>query len=201
VQKNNDFGKDRLEALTDGIFAFALTLLVLNIDVPPTVSQDAPAAAVENLLGSLAPHFLHYVLAFLILASFWVTHHQFFRRITVMDKSLMWLSIIGLLLIALLPFSTDLASTFDRYSLAAIFFEANVFFVGIIFFAQWAYASKGSRLLERGTGPEEIQLEKRRLLVMPLVSLAALLPASAGIPGTTMIYLFTPFIYLWLGRE
>ncbi len=200
-QKNSGVSKNRLEALTDGIFAFALTVLVLTLDIPATAPSPPVPETLQNLLSSLAPDFRHYVLAFIILASFWVTHHQFFRRLGTIDKTYIWLTIIGLLFVALIPFSTNLAGTFDEYPLAAMFFEVNIFIVGAIFYAQWHYASAGRRLLEEGTMPAEIRLEERRLLVMPLTSLVALGVAVTGSNWSAMLYFFTPFIYMWLGRK
>jgi uncharacterized membrane protein len=199
VQKSG-VSKNRLEALTDGIFAFALTVLVLTLDIPATAPSPPMPETLQSLLGSLAPDFLHYVLAFVILASFWVTHHQFFRRVGSIDRNYIWLTIIGLLFVALIPFSTNLAGTFDQYPLAAMFFEANIFLVGVIFYAQWLYASAGGRLVEAGTAPAEIELEKRRLLVMPLTSVAALMLALSGSLWSSTLYLFTPFFYMWLQR-
>ncbi|MDD5340619.1 MAG: TMEM175 family protein [Candidatus ainarchaeum sp.] len=199
VQKSG-VSKNRLEALTDGIFAFALTVLVLTLDIPATAPSPPVPETLQGLLSGLLPDFLHYVLAFVILASFWVTHHQFFRRVGAIDRAYIWLTIIGLLFVALIPFSTNLAGTFDQYPLAAMFFEGNIFIVGVIFYAQWLYAAGGKRLLEAGTTPAEVELEKMRLLVMPLTSVAALMLAVTGSLWSSTLYLFTPFFYMWLQR-
>ena len=193
-------GKNRLEALTDGIFAFALTVLVLAIDVPPSAPSPPIPGAVESVLAGLLPNFVHYVLAFLMLASFWVTHHHFFSRVRTVDRSLIWLSIAGLLFVALVPFSTDLAGTFDQYPLAAIFFEVNIFVIGVIFFLQWRYASL-KQFLEDNSTPAEVEGEKRRLLIMPMVSVAAVALAVAGVTGSADLYFLTPLAYGWAGRK
>src|SRR4030088_188078 len=95
--------RNRIEALTDGVFAVAMTLLVLDIKVP---ELEPPLAGAELPLKPLAlwPKFLSYLISFVILGVYWVGHHiqlSFIRRA---DRPLLWINILFLLWVALVPF-------------------------------------------------------------------------------------------------
>ncbi|VVC01593.1 Uncharacterised protein [uncultured archaeon] len=189
--------KHRLEALTDGIFAFAMTLLVLGIEVPDeTTAAFASPTPVQDLLSSLTPDFTHYFVAFIILAAFWILHHSFTERIRSVDRKMLWLNITGLLFVALIPFSTDLADSYVGYPISAMVFELNVFLVGALFFLQWSYASKGRRFISPETTDAEISYLNRAIGTMPAISLAAMCVAAAGIGWSAMLFWLVPFFYL-----
>ena len=97
-----DEGIGRILALSDGVFAIAITLLIIAIAIPATTSDaDLPKA-----LLSLWPRYLAYVLSFLVIARFWVTHHLAFRLINRYDATLVWLNLLLLMFVAFLPFPT-----------------------------------------------------------------------------------------------
>jgi len=93
----------RLETLTDGIFAFSMTLLVLFIDVPKSHHLNDPIQ-LHNYLSTQYPQFLSYLVTFLLLANFWIMHHQISNHIKKTDKLHLWLNIVFMLFIVLLPF-------------------------------------------------------------------------------------------------
>ncbi len=192
-------GKGRLEALSDGIFAFAMTLLVLNIEVP----QDAPAGTiaadpVQALLAKLYPDFTHYFLAFLMLAAFWVIHHSFMSHVRALNQKLMWLNILSLMFIATIPFSTNLADTYVHYPLSALVFELNVFVVGALFWLQWSHASSGRRLITPEASDRDVSNLNRIILIMPAVSLVAMAAALMGVTWSVLVYISLPLVYaLW----
>jgi uncharacterized membrane protein len=194
-------GKNRVEALTDGIFAFALTVLVLNIEVPSVLPTPLPADPVMSLLYGQIPDFAHYFFAFVVLAGFWVSHHLFFSRMKALDRTMTWLNLSGLVFVALIPFSAQLADTYVDYTLAAIIFETNVLVIGIIFYIQWMYATKKDGLLDEGTDKDDISLASKRMLVMPAISVSAIALASLGITWTTVLYLLSPLALLMLSKR
>ena len=191
--------KHRLEGLSDGIFAFAMTLLVLGIEVPDEVPSAFVAAnPVQHLLVSLTPDFLHYIMAFVILAAFWVMHHSYTERIRFVDRKMLWLNIASLLFVALIPFSASLADTYVDYPISAIIFELNVFLVGAIFFLQWSHASEKRRLASPAISDQEISDTKKMICVMPAISLIAILLAAMGVTWSAMLYGLVPFIYMFI---
>jgi uncharacterized membrane protein len=100
---------NRLEAFSDGVFAIAITLLVLEIKVPP------PDMTLEAGLLRLWPSYLAYTVSFLVIGAIWINHHAMFRHIVRVDETLLLLNVLHLMLIAFLPFPTAvLAEAFHR---------------------------------------------------------------------------------------
>src|SRR5215469_17210406 len=97
-----DEGVGRILALSDGVFAIAITLLILEIAIPATT----PGAALPKALLGLWPRYLAYVLSFVVIARFWVTHHVAFRLIARYDNVLIWLNLLLLMFVSFLPFPT-----------------------------------------------------------------------------------------------
>jgi uncharacterized membrane protein len=104
-------GKERLEALTDGIFATVMTVLVLTLSVP-VITGGASNLEVAFDILVLAPNIIGYVLSFLLLAVLWISHHNVFHYMTRVDRPLLWLNTLFLLTIGFLPFSTALTGKY-----------------------------------------------------------------------------------------
>jgi uncharacterized membrane protein len=161
------FSKGRLEALTDGIFGFAMTLLVVNFELPPPQAVES----IPNLLYYIRYDFLQYVIAFMILAILWVGQHQQYYCIKYIDNSMLWFGILSLMFVALMPFSTQLSDTYPAYHAAALFFSANLFIIGLIFIVQWRHAASGHRLLEKDLSKEIVADMYNRNIVIPAISM------------------------------
>lgn len=183
------FPKNRLEALTDGMFAIAMTILVLGIEVP---ANETYPDAVSLVLG-LLPELYHYALAFGMLMIFWVVHHRQFAMVDHIDSKILWSSGISLLFIALIPFSTSLATEYGDDPLAPIFLEANLLLIGIIYAFVWHYATRNG-LLKATIGQERIRITTYRSLIVPIASVFAITVALAGSTWSTIAYLAIPFI-------
>ena len=164
--------KNRIEALADGIFAFAMTLLVLNLAIPGDV--QGANADLANILFSQAHRFFNYALAFVLLGTLWMVHHQQFHSIEKVDFRLLWINIFILMFIALMPFSTDLIGDYPGTKVAKIFFCSNLFIIGSLYFCNWMYATKNHRLVASDIGDRKIQQGIRRSLVTPAVSVLAI---------------------------
>ena len=191
------FGKSRVESLSDCIFAFSMTLLVITIEVPafnPGMTESGLAA----LLISRIPDLVHYVIAFLVIAVIWVIHHVQFQKFRVVDHTLLWMNIISLLFIALLPFSTDLAGDFPTFTLPAMIFEANLLVPGVIFYLEWEYATGNHRLIESSVSENTVRFGRYLALVIPAISAIAFVIAAAGITGSILVYILAPFVFLIL---
>jgi uncharacterized membrane protein len=98
----------RIEAFTDGVMAVAITLLVLNLEVP-----TVPGEELDEALVDLIPSLIAYLLSFVLVGRFWIIHHRLFETLRAFDSRLMTLNLAFLTLIVLVPFATEL---FDRYT-------------------------------------------------------------------------------------
>ena len=98
----------RLEAFSDGVFAIAITLLVLNIHVPP----PHPGGNLADELGAQWPSYAAYVVSFLTIGIIWINHHAMFRRVREVDHGVMTFNLILLLCVGALPFTTALMAAY-----------------------------------------------------------------------------------------
>jgi len=176
----------RLAALSDGIFAVAMTLLVLNIVIPtvglPTHSQQpiwapgalASEATVWNALVPLGPHLLTYLMSFLTLGIFWAgqqTQLNFFARC---DHRLTWIHLVFLLAVVFMPFSTALLAEFITYRLPMLIYWFNLFSLGLLLLISLEYASRAGLLAPEAT-KEVGAASKRRIIVYQILYACAAL--------------------------
>src|SRR5260370_8623794 len=157
----------RVEAFSDGVFAVAITLLVLNLQIPQldTVSELVPK------LGALWPKLLSYALSFVIVGIYWVAHHNTFHYIKRSDRNLLWLNILLLLCIVFLPFPTALLGQYPEQRVSVIIYAGTLVITGLVLQALWWYATSRYRLVDRNIDPRLVQRATRRNLTSPLVSL------------------------------
>lgn len=192
-------GKTRVEALTDGVFAIAMTLLVFGITIP-TVPQGSPATLLQQKLLQLWPKFLTYGISFIMLGIYWVGHHNQFHYITRTDRTLLWINLFFLMSIGLIPFSTTLLGQYPTQQTAVVFYGANLIVVGGILYAHWRYATNLHRLVAPDIHEEVIGLAKRRILMGPSAFLVAIGLSFFTTTGAIVLYALAPLLYLAPGR-
>ncbi|MBV9204819.1 MAG: DUF1211 domain-containing protein [Actinobacteria bacterium] len=119
---------ERLLSLSDNVVAFALTLLILQVTVPPLsqVRDPTSAADLAAQLGKQSGHLVGYVIAFYIIAQFWLTHHRVFRHVLGHRDSLAWWNFAFLATITFLPFTSSLLGEYPNNPLAVDIFAANL---------------------------------------------------------------------------
>jgi uncharacterized membrane protein len=119
---------DRLLTLSDGVVAIAITLLVLQLNVPSPAGLHHPDSASElaSALGNGADRLVSYVISFYVIAQFWLVHHRVFRRITGQQEGLAWWNFAFLFTITIMPFTSDLLGEFSANPLAVDIFAANL---------------------------------------------------------------------------
>jgi uncharacterized membrane protein len=127
----------RVVAFSDGVIAVAITLLVLNLEVPDVAGED-----LGDALADLVPSLGSYVLAFALIGRFWVIHHNLFERLRGFDATVMSLNLIFLALIALLPFSTNLYDKYTDEGVAAAVLGGTL---GLAALTNWAMTAHSVR--------------------------------------------------------
>jgi uncharacterized membrane protein len=158
----------RLETFSDGVFAIAATLLVLNLEVPDLPRGEA-ARELPRAVVALAPSAISYVVSFLVIMAFWMAHRAQFRAIANANRRLSWLNGLFLMVVAFLPFSTGL---FDRYPtepLAIVIYAGSLALARLMLTAIWWYASADPALLREGVTPGEIRFHRLNGLLVSLV--------------------------------
>jgi uncharacterized membrane protein len=116
---------DRLLALSDGVVAIAITLLVLQLNVPKLADPNS-ASELAVKLGNGADRLVSYVISFYVIAQFWLVHHRVFRRITGQQEGLAWWNFAFLFTISIMPFTSDLLGEYSANPLAVDIFAANL---------------------------------------------------------------------------
>jgi uncharacterized membrane protein len=121
-------GVDRLLALTDGVVAIALTLLVLDLKVPSLVRVIPPtsASALATQLGHDTDQLISYLISFYVIANFWLVHHRVFRQLSGQRESLAWWNFLFLFTISIMPFTSSLLGDYSENPLAVSIFALNL---------------------------------------------------------------------------
>ena len=129
---------ERLLAFSDGVFAIAITILVLDLDVPEGLTD----AALRAELGQLTPRLLSAALSFAIIGRFWIAHHALFDRIRTADRPLLVLGTALLAPIVLIPFATKLLAEYVNTAIAVIAYSVTVAAAALAEFAVLAYGTR-----------------------------------------------------------
>jgi uncharacterized membrane protein len=146
--KQSGYGLGRVLAISDGVFAFAVTLLVLDL-VVPVLSSEASSADLWQALSNEYVGFFNYFLSFFIAGLWWNAHNRNFRHIRNADSTLRWLNLLFLLWIALLPFFTKILDQYNTVQIAVVLYATDQAAAGIFMSLLWWYASRNHRLVDR----------------------------------------------------
>jgi len=188
---------NRIETLVDGIFAIAMTLLVLTIDVPQLPDTVSNVALQSTLIG-LWPKFFAYGLSFILLAIFWRMNHQQFYIIKRTNTTLLQITVMWLLFVALVPFSASLTSEYGHLQSAVIFFHINMFLIGFFPALVWYYAVK-KNFMDEGITLERINEIQKIHLILPFLSLIAIIISFLTPSWSSLTYAFHPLVKKIIG--
>ncbi len=162
---------DRLIFFSDAVFAIALTLLVVRIEVP-----SGPDYTGEVL--AQWPRYLSYLISFLAVGAYWMGHHRIFRYIVRWDERLIGLNLLLLLFIAFMPFPAAMIGEHGGYRVSLVFYAATLGFAGLFNLMIWLYATHRRRLVSPDLDEPLIRRHRLRGLVAPVVFFLSI-PLSA----------------------
>ena len=162
--------KNRLEAFSDGVIAIVITLLVLEIHVPP-LGAHAGNIEMRRAIIALLPNFAAYIISFLVCAVWWVAHHNFIHDLAFADSTLLWANNNFLLWLAFLPFPTALLGQHPTMPIAAVLYGLIGTLTGLSFWVMRWYASVKGRLMKSHISEGELYRRVRIGLVSPLAYL------------------------------
>ena len=188
---------NRIETLVDGIFAVAMTILVLEIHVPD-LAREASDAALFEAFTRLAPKILSYACGFVILGTIWIGHHYQFHYIRSTDRVLLWINLIFLLAISFLPFAIAFVGASGARTTPCVIYGANLIVAGTCLLFQWEYAAANAkrRLVRKSLAPEVISSVRNRVMV-GMAGYGLGLAAAFVAPKLSLLcYAAVPLIYL-----
>jgi uncharacterized membrane protein len=192
-------GKTRIETLADGVFAIAMTLLILDVRVP-TVDPEQDAVAFARNLWHLWPRFLAFAVSFLIAGVFWVGHNAIMSYIVRSDRVFLWLNLVFLLFISAIPFSASLVGQYPQQPAAVWVYCSNLIIAGLFLFVQVHYAAGRGHLFDERMNPQLVKFGGRRILMGPAFYAAASLVAFLSPPLSLAVCAIVPLLYIMPGR-
>jgi uncharacterized membrane protein len=152
----NRWNTTRIEAFSDGVFAIAITLLILEIKVPETEFADLWRAIADQW-----PSYLGYVTSFLTIGGIWMAHHGLFRRLEYANNTIMRLNLLLLMVVSFLPFPTGLVahaiSDAGAERAAVMFYGTTLLVISLLLYALWAAAARDRGLLKADVSEGEIE--------------------------------------------
>lgn len=179
---------NRIEAFSDGVFAIAITLLILEIRVPEEPGPHGLAPAIVHLW----PSFLAFATSFFEIGVMWINHHRLFTMIGTTDHRLLIWNMLLLLGVTFLPFPTALIArhltAHDSWVAAAIY-NGTLFFIAIAFNLLWRYASRDRRLIDADVEQSAIDGVTNQYRLGPFVYAASLIALSWTAVGTLLFHL------------
>jgi uncharacterized membrane protein len=185
--EDQPFSKDpsRVVAISDGVFAVALTLLILDVK-PPTVSPMLLASAIF----ATAPRLGIFALSFAIVAYYWVSHHFSFGYVRLIDRSLLWLNMLFLFTIVVLPFSAAVLGDYPLAAPALTLYGANVAACSTTLAIAWWYAV--SQRLSIDVRRDERRRVAVRAMISPTLAVVGIAVATVAPVVSLVLFIAIP---------
>jgi uncharacterized membrane protein len=165
---------ERLAALSDGLFAVAMTLLVLDLKVPASRAIESDQALLAAL-AELLPRLMIYLMSFLTLGIFWVGQQTQLSHFARSDRHLTWIHLAFLFTISLMPFSTALMAEFITLRTALLLYWLNILAFGALLLASWRYAKHAGLVEADVSAMINLSVERRIFVAQALYAFGAAL--------------------------
>ncbi len=182
---------ERLLLFSDAIFAFAITLLAIDIRVP-ALPSDQVASQLNNQISALLPKFVSFILSFFIVGNYWISFHRTFHVIKRFNRALISLNLVFLMFIVLLPFPNDLIGKYPANLVTVIIYASFLAATGLSLCLLWVYASRHYRLVDETLHPDFLRRLTLRLLFSPIIFIVSI-PIAFVSPLVSMISWFFGF--------
>jgi uncharacterized membrane protein len=189
----------RLEAFSDGVFAIAATILVLDLTAGAIGEVDTDAEFLRNLLATV-PEVLNFALSFLLLGLLWMIHVRQFEHVVAVDTTLLWLNVLRLLGVVFVPFATTLNNEYSEFIGGRMILPVTFLWVIVFGTVQWHYATAADRNLVRDLSP--VAVHNSRVAAVSALVTGILVVALSALIGSFAFLLFAldPVVRLVLRR-
>lgn len=181
----------RVLALSDGVFAIVITLLVLEIHVP----QLAGGQSLRDALHEVRPSFFGFLISFLVTAIAWAGHRDLFALIRRTDRNLVWLNLLYLLPLSLLPFGAALISRYDKEAVALGAYGVLLLLIALARLSVWLYATNRPHLLFEPISRRTKTVGVLITAVPAALYVVAILIANGAPVASLAIYAAVPVLY------
>ena len=186
-------GTNRIEAFSDGVFANVVTLLVLELRDPVQPDNFTTQDVLKELLR-LFPKFFSFAMSFVIVAIFWVNHHQFFHSLEKTDRAMLWYNNLLLFWLSFVPFPTAFIGEHPVSMIPVMLYGAVLFFAGVSFNLMLRHAVK-AKLFLKSVSDEVLNQSVKRGVIGPVVYFVSIISAFISVYVSLSIFLLVPVIY------
>jgi len=163
-----DIKIEHVISFSDAVFAFAITLMALTIDIPD-LPPDLSQSELLQRLDDSYPQLEDYIISFAVIAIFWISYHQVFNHIKGSHISMVYLNLLFLLFITLLSLTTSFVTNYASYQIPYIIYCTVVIMTSSLLVLIWWYATKEYRLVDKGMHPLFIKGTFFALLAIPII--------------------------------
>lgn len=189
-KKSTQISPSRLISLSDPIFAFAMTLLIVTINLPENTKENSGTEYLMAQYHNFGP----VIIAFLFLASFWLIYNQFFNHIKKTNGMVDILNIIILLCVIFIPFSTSLVNDFPKDIVTGVFLNINIFILACLLSINWLYCRE-KNFVEKMSQDHRKRI-KKGILILLITPIVALLIGLFSPKLSFLLYLICLFVLL-----
>jgi uncharacterized membrane protein len=180
----------RLLTLADGIFAIAMTILVLDLRLPNTPADLA------GRLKSIGPSFATFVVSFVVLGVFWFAHHQTFHFLVRVNRNVVWLSILFFMGIVLIPFVASVLGSYPTDRIALTLYGGVIGLITVLGYVIWWYITGDRGLVVAGLDPDLVRKVRQWIAVGPCIALVAIVLSFIVPLVSLLIYLALPVLFI-----
>jgi len=191
--KAHGLPKNRLETLVDGVFAIAMTILVLELRAPQTLG---PGGLAQGLVD-LGSRFATFVISFIVLGVYWFAHHQVFHFVLRVNRTLVLLNILFLMGIALVPFAASVMGAYTNDAIALSLYGGVLGLLAALGYLIWWYISGDRGLIEPGLDPALVHKVRVWLAIGPVITPVAIAVSFVSTTVALLIYLTLPVVFIF----
>ncbi len=197
---DSEKAKARLEALSDGIFAITMTMMIIDLKIPENSFHNLSPSELNNALNDLIPSIRSYLLSFFILAIFWMRQQIHLNYLEVIEKHSILIYIVFLLLIGFVPFTVNLIKRYPDYHSPFILYSLNMLLLSVILYLN-TYFTYGKKVKdEKHEKDENIEMFLRVSGITVLIFLAGFVISFYDIEIAFFVILMDPVFYFLYRR-
>lgn len=193
-EQHKGFSTDRINAFTDGVLAIVITILVLGIDLPE--DHKFSEQGLVSFLMRISRDVTMYAASFWLIGAYWVQHHAIFHFLKNCNRTLLWLNILFMFPLTLMPFLTKLKAVYHEDVVVVPLFGSAFIVSGLILLGIWRYIVAHPALTDHPLDRPVIRSMSQRIMLGPLVSLAAIGVSYIDIDLGTVVFCTLPLFYL-----
>ncbi len=198
-QLQNELKVNRIEGLSDGVFAIVMTLLILELKISDVAHDTNLTTGLIEELSHLWPKLFTYVVSFIILGVYWIGHHYQINFVTRGNRVFLWLNIVFLMFIGLVPFSTALLGDYPLEKVSVIIYGFNLVLCSSSLFGVWQYATR-NKMVDSSVTKEFIKSVNYRMMTAVTFYIAGILVGLVSPPASLFIYATTIILRVFPGK-